>query len=270
MRRIIALAQPTVPTVLAILTVLLAVTLGAIPARAADPFEYVALGDSYAAGVGAPGAAGWCLRSPHGYPQLWKDRNTVSTFSFVACGAATTDDVLRNQVSALHRGTDLVSITIGGNDAGFAPTVISCVVAADSGCTAAVRVARAYIAGVLPGRLDTTYAAVRRRAPDARVVVLGYPRLFDVAGGCGSGGMSLPKRRALNAAADQLAEMVRSRAAAAGFTYADVRAAFDGHGICGSSPWINALSALQPLDSFHPNAAGYAKGYLPAMAAATG
>jgi lysophospholipase L1-like esterase len=170
-------------------------------------------------------------------------------------------------VSALSASTDLVSITVGGNDSGFAPTVITCVLASDSGCTAAVRRARASITGTLPARLDTVYAAVRERAPDARVVVLAYPRLFDTAGAC-PGGMSLVKRRALNAAADELAEVVRARAANAGFVFADVRAAFEGHGICARTPWVHGVSVLRPADSFHPTATGQRLGYLPALTAA--
>jgi lysophospholipase L1-like esterase len=262
-RRPAVLSWLITPTLLTVLTVLVAA-----PAQAADPVDYVALGDSYAAGLGTVGAAGWCGRSPRGYPQLWADRHAVSSFRSVACLGATTADVLRDQVSALRAGTDLVSLTVGGNDAGFAPTVVSCVVADDAACTAAVRTARVYIAAILPGRLDTTYAAIRRRAPQARVVVIAYPRLFDPTADCGSGGMSIVKRRAINAAADDLAAVVRARAGAAGFVFADVRAAFDGHGICSRSPWVNSLSVLRPADSFHPNAAGYAGGYLPALAAA--
>jgi hypothetical protein len=117
--------------------------------------------------------------------------------------------------------------------------------------------------------LDRTYRAIRQKAPDAQVVVLGYPRLFDVRSAtCGIGGMSLPKRRAINAGADLLAGVTRERAEAAGFTFADVRDEFDGHGACGPSPWINGLTLLPPTDSFHPNTAGYTNGYLPAMAEA--
>jgi lysophospholipase L1-like esterase len=261
------LAWLTAPTLLA------ALVLTAAPAQAAGSapgLDYVALGDSYAAGLGTAGTTGPCSRSPRAYPQLWADRNDVASFRFVACSGATTGDVLREQVSALTAGTDLVSITVGGNDAGFAPAVVSCVVVSDSGCAAAVRVARAYIATVLPVQLDITYAAIHRRAPGARVVVLAYPRLFDTTRGCGPGGLSRAKRRALNAAADDLAEVLRDRAAAAGFGYADVREAFDGHGACASAPWINRLSVLRPADSFHPNATGHAEGYLPAMSRATG
>ena len=270
-RRSVPLAWLITPALLTVLAVAPATAAQAAPAaRAADPVDYVALGDSYASGLGTTGATGRCNRSPRGYPQLWADRNDVATFRSVACSGATTVDVLNEQLSALGASTDLVSITVGGNDAGFAPSVISCVVASDKVCTGAVRVSRAFITGVLPGLLDITYAAIRRRAPDARVVVLAYPRLFDTAGSCGPGGMSLVKRRAINDAADDLARVIRARAEAAGFTFADVREAFADHGICARTPWINRLSVLRPADSFHPNANGQAKGYLPVFSSAAG
>jgi lysophospholipase L1-like esterase len=173
--RLAALAWMITPTLVTVLA--------ASPAQAAAAVDYVALGDSYAAGLGTPGATGWCGRSPAGYPQLWAARNAVASFRSVACSGATSADLRRDQLSALSRDTDLVSVTIGGNDSGFAPTVVSCVLATDSGCVAAVSVARAYITHLLAGQLDATYAAIRQRAPQARVVALAYPRLFDPNGG---------------------------------------------------------------------------------------
>ncbi len=246
----------------------LAAVLLAAPAHAAAAVDYVALGDSYSSGVGAPGATGSCARSPRAYPRLWADRSDVASFRFVACGGATTDEVLSGQLSALTAGTDLVTVTIGGNDAGFAPAVASCVMGSDAACGTAIGVARRYMTRVLPGDLDATYAAIRARAPNATVVVLGYPRLFETTTTCGRGAMSPAKRRSLNAGADELATVISARARAAGFTYADVRDAFAGHGICGRTPWINNFSLLRVPASFHPTAAGYADGYLPALAAA--
>jgi lysophospholipase L1-like esterase len=242
----------------------------AAPAMAAaDDIDYIAMGDSYSSGVGAPGQAGLCLRSPRSYTTLWADRNDPASFRSVACGGAETGDVRTWQVPALSSRTDLVSLTIGGNDAGFADTVIACTVGTDAACTSKVHQARSYITGTLPGELDRTYRAIRQKAPNAEVVVLGYPRLFDTSSArCGIGGMSLAKRRAINGGADVLAGVLRDRATAAGFTFADVRDRFDGHGACGPSPWINGLTILPPTDSFHPNTAGYLNGYLPAMAAA--
>ena len=248
-------------------TVVAAITVG--PAAHADaPVDYVALGDSYSSGTGATGATGSCMRSPNGYPRLWADRHDTASFAFVACGGATTDDVLAEQVPALGTGTDLVTITIGGNDAGFATGAISCVLGSDQVCLGVVEAARAYIRTVLPGRLDNTYAAIEGRAPSARVVVLGYPRLFET-GSC-PGGLSLVKRQALNAAADDLATVTRGRAEAAGLTWADTRPAFAGHGVCAAAPWINRVNLLNLTATFHPNNAGYASGYLPVLESVTG
>ncbi|GAB7050138.1 SGNH/GDSL hydrolase family protein [Catenuloplanes indicus] len=248
-------------------TVLAAITVG--PAAHADaPVDYVALGDSYSSGTGATGATGSCMRSPNGYPQLWANRHETSSFAFVACGGATTDDVRATQVASLSAGTDLVTITIGGNDAGFAAGAISCVLGSDQVCLGVVEAARAYIRTVLPGRLDRTYADITARAPSAEVVVLGYPRLFET-GAC-PGGLSLVKRQALNAAADDLASVTAARAQAAGLTWADTRPIFAGYGVCAGTPWINRVNLLNLTSTFHPNNAGYASGYLPALENFTG
>ena len=41
-----------------------------------------------------------------------------------------------------------------------------------------------------------------------------------------------------------------------------------GHGICSGDPWLNGLTVVPPTYSFHPDADGYARGYLPVFAAA--
>ncbi|MEU9617250.1 lipase, partial [Streptomyces sp. NPDC048209] len=58
--------------------------------------NYVALGDSYSAGVGAGSYlsdSGSCKRSTNAYAYLWKNANAPSSFSFVACSGARTGDV---------------------------------------------------------------------------------------------------------------------------------------------------------------------------------
>jgi lysophospholipase L1-like esterase len=242
----------------------------ATPAAAAESaVDYVAMGDSYSSGVGAPGQAGLCLRSSRSYTAQWAARNDPASYRTVACGGAETGDVRTWQVPFLNRRTDLVTITIGGNDAGFADTVITCTIGSEATCADRVDDARRYITATLPGLLDRTYAAIRAKAPKARVVVLGYPRLFDETNAdCGIAGLSLAKRRVLNDGADHLAGVIGERARAAGFTWVDVREQFDGHGACADDPWINGLTLLPPTDSFHPNTSGYTSGYLPALTAA--
>ncbi|MEV4478365.1 SGNH/GDSL hydrolase family protein [Micromonospora coxensis] len=249
----------------------LLLTLGLATPAAAAGTDYAALGDSYSSGVGInsyDGTSGSCLRSPKAYPQLWANSHTTATFRFVACSGATTREVLGNQLGALNSGTDLVTISIGGNDAGFADVVTTCRLGSDSSCASAVNTAKSYITSTLPGRLDETYRAIRSRAPGARVVVLGYPRLFEL-GYCGFGSINEYKRGLLNGGSDTMSSVISARAGAAGFSYVDVRGRFAGHGVCASTPWINGTK-LPVVESYHPNASGHSAGYLPALAATTG
>ena len=257
--------------VLGCLAALLVFGVAAPAAEAASSVDYVALGDSYSSGVGAPGQTGLCLRSPNGYPGQWVSRNPPKSFTNLTCSGAETGDVLSSQAPGIPSGTDLISITIGGNDAGFASTVLTCQVSSDAACAQTVANAEAGISGTLGGKLDTTYAAIKAKAPSARVVVLGYPLLFDTTSSyCGLTGMSLAKRKSLNGGAVLLDDLIKQRAQAAGFTFSDVRDEFAGHGICASSPYLNSLTLSPPQNSFHPNKNGYTYGYLPAFSGAIG
>ncbi len=251
----------------ALCTAAVTVVIAPAPALAAA-VDYVALGDSYSSGVGASGTSGSCSRSDRAYGPLYAAAADVASFRFPACGGAVTQDVIDDQLSAVDSRTDLISITIGGNDAGFATTAATCVLGSDAVCAGAVASARRYITGTLPGRLDATYAAIRQRSPGATVVVLGYPRLFETTATCGIAGLSLAKRQAMNAAADDLATVISARAGAAGFRFADARPAFAGHGVCASREWITRVNPLNVGTSYHPNTNGYALGYLPAFRSA--
>ncbi|WP_430783341.1 SGNH/GDSL hydrolase family protein [Actinoplanes sp. G11-F43] len=235
----------------------------ATPARAAAPVDYAALGDSYSSGVGATGQSGSCLRSNRSYGPLWAAAHNPATFQFLACSGATTDDVRNTQIPALNSGTDLISITIGGNDAGFTSTLLTCWTTSDANCAARVNQAKAYVANTLPGRLDATYAAIRAKAPGARVVVLSYPLMYaSPAPGCA---LSAAKRQAINDGARVLDEKIQERAEAAGFVYSEVRDDFAGHEICSPQPYLNGVTLIPAQNSYHPNNSGYANGYLPAF-----
>ncbi|MEU7904344.1 SGNH/GDSL hydrolase family protein [Actinoplanes sp. NPDC049118] len=246
----------------------------ATPAAAAAPiseWDYVALGDSYSSGVGASGQTGLCLRSANGYPGLWEKANDPKSYRSAACSGATTASLRSGQLSALNGGTDLVTVTIGGNDVGFAPAVITCTLVSDSACAAVVAQAMAVLRDQMPAKFDATYADIRRKAPNAKVVVLGYPILFDeTVANCGIGGMSVAKRKSLNRGAVELNRMIGARSQAAGFTWSNVEDEFAGHGICGPSPWLHGLTVVPPTNSFHPTGNGYRNGYLPALSGALG
>ena len=239
-------------------------------AAAAPAVRYVALGDSYAAGTGAGHygrAQGRCERSAGAYPEQWARRHTAASFVSAACDGATTSGVLSRQVSALNARTNLVSITIGGNDAGFSHVMEACVLEWNTACLHAISVAEAFVARTLPGRLDATLRAVRAHAPSARVVVVGYPDLYDLSRSADCIGLSTTKRAALDQGADDLDGALSAAAARNGDVFADVRGQFSGHEICDPASWLNSV-AFPVGDSYHPTAAGQELGYLPVFAAA--
>ncbi|MFN2535961.1 MAG: SGNH/GDSL hydrolase family protein [Pseudonocardiaceae bacterium] len=233
--------------------------------------DYVALGDSYSSGVGTgvyDPASGDCARSPLSYPPLWAAEHNPASFRFVACSGATTGDVLGDQITALDPGTDLVTITIGGNDAGFGSILRTCTVAAsDSVCIAAVDAAEDFARSVLPGRLARVYAATRGAAPRAHVIVLDYPRLFELTPGCSDPlAPNLTRRTKLNEGADVIDSVIYKTAVQQpGFGFADVRDEFAGHGVCSADPWINGPSVPSFVGPYHPNQQGYRDGYLAAL-----
>jgi lysophospholipase L1-like esterase len=245
--------------------------LGATAADAAATVNYVALGDSYSSGLGAGNyisSSGSCDRSTSAYPEQWADADSPASFDSVACSGATTADVLSSQVSALSASTTLVSITIGGNDAGFSSVMETCVLSSTSSCLNAIAAAEAFMTTQLPGRLDTTLETIRADAPNAKVVVLDYPELYDLSRSGTCIGLSTSDRTALNHGADVLDGAIQTAALANNDTFADVRSQFAGHEICDSGSWLHSVDIFAISSSYHPTAAGQDLGYLPVFTAA--
>ena len=240
-------------------------------AAAAGGVSYVALGDSYSAGLGAGAmisSSGSCDRSSDAFPQLWASAHHPASYVSVACSGATTGTVIASQLSALSASTTLVSITIGGNDVGFSSTMETCVLSSTSSCVAAVDADEALISSQLPGELSSVLSDIASAAPNAMVVVLGYPDLYDLSKSADCIGLSTTDRTDLNQAAGELDGAIAAAATARGDAYVDARPAFAGHNICDSRPWLHAVNFLDISESYHPTAAGQAEGYLPAFSAA--
>jgi hypothetical protein len=205
------------------------------------------------------------------YTQLWASAHSPASYLSVACSGAKTTDVTANQVSSLSSATTLVSITIGGNDVNFAGVMQDCVLYGTSTCVSEVNAAENQARTVLPGKLDTVYNNIRAHAPNARVVVLSYPRFYHV-GVWYCVGLSDTSRAKINEGADVLDGVIQSAAGRHGFAFADVRSRFAaGHEICdGSSSWLHNVDWSDLVQSYHPTAAGQSGGYLPAFTAAAG
>lgn len=260
---------PRVRTVAVALFGLLAVLLPvglATPAQAAAP-SYVALGDSYASGVGTRSYFhSGCKRSNYAYPRLVADQRGYS-LNFQACSGATVSTVTNSQLGALNSGTDYITLQVGGNDAGFADVITECATPWWAGnCNRAIDDAQAFIKNTLPGRLSTLYGKVRSRSSSADVVVVGYPRLF-MGEDCNAGTWFSPAEQSrLNQTADLLNDKIRAQAAARGFGFVNPTSRFIGHAVCDNTEWVNGLS--WPVEeSYHPNRLGQRDGYRPLVAA---
>ena len=239
-----------------------ALALGA-PANAAGT-SYVALGDSYSSGTGtrtyiSDGTS--CQRSVYAYPSL--DAAALSlSLNFRACSGATVADVTNTQLSALTSTTAYVTISVGGNDAGFASVLTTCAQPSWlSNCYGAIDKANSFINTTLPGRLTTLYSAIKAKAPAARVIVVGYPRIFNGEDCNLLTWFSPTEESRLNATADLLNSKTQAAAAAAGFQFANPTSRFIGHAVCDDVEWLNGLSS--PVsESYHPNRAGHRDGYV--------
>ncbi|MFH8533768.1 SGNH/GDSL hydrolase family protein [Streptomyces tendae] len=254
-----------------VLTLLLAVvasvgTASGATAASSDTSEYVALGDSYASGVGTSTydpSGGDCRRSPLGYPTLWAKSHPQYTLKNVSCSGATVADVEAGQLSALSSETDRITITVGGNDVGFTSTLENCLTGDDNLCGVSTQLSTFYAENYLKAKLDSLFSKIHERAPQAKVYVLGYPHLVAPAGTCNLFSSTSPKPAMMNATADAVDEAVKNAAATANFGFIDVRQRFSGHEACGTDAWINSVNLTQLVESFHPTADGYAQGYAP-------
>jgi lysophospholipase L1-like esterase len=244
------------------------VTVGALPAAAAPrALQYVALGDSYAAGTAA-GSFPNCPHGDGGYPALLPVGSRIDLQDNLACSGATTFEVIRTQLpelSALNGETRLVTLTVGAANLDLSTLLAVCSDPTQTlACLRAIQNVRDVLLPMLGNNLPDLYAEVAEAAPKARIVVTGYPHLFEPVNDL---------FRAINAAIDQLNDTIEQAVSDANETdinihYVDVTDAFAGHGIGAVPPvplFINPPDV--PVEAFHPTPAGY-QAYADAISAA--
>lgn len=247
-------AWRTVPGAALLITVLGVVA----PAHAAAP-AYTALGDSYSSGTGTRAYysdSGGCQRSPHAFPVIDAGRLGAS-LTFAACSGAKVAGVISGQLGSLNEGTTYVTVTAGGNDLGWSQVIVQCAKPWPYTCWGDIDRAENFIRNTLPGLLDQLYSAIRAKAPNARVLAVGYPKLFNGEECNAIARISPGEQSRLNSAANLLADTTRARAQANGLVFVDARTAFNGHTVCDDAEWINGTS--WPIgESYHPNRSGQA------------
>ncbi|MER5636270.1 SGNH/GDSL hydrolase family protein [Kitasatospora sp. NPDC002227] len=271
-------------------------TLTPAAAQAAAPTgDYVALGDSYAAGAGVPGqSAGLCLRSDHNYGHLVAAALGSTSYTDVTCSAAKInamtspqyDAFIRvndPQLNAVNAGTKLVTLGIGGNDLGTSDLGIGEVIAT---CIAGAVVnplgtpchdhyghgywnwsdwAWEYGDDTLVDRIDAaapqladTLQRIHAKAPDAKVVVVGYPSVLpeDQWSCLGKQPVTVGDVAYLRTVLVKLNSMLADASAANNATYVDTMAPTRGHDVCSDDRWIEGALPGSPAVPFHPNAKG--------------
>ena len=252
--------------------------------------NYVALGDSYSAGEGNPPflpgtdqPGDYCHRSSQAYPQVIGAAIGAPPL-FYACSGAVTNNVINSQqypgegtFQLARPGVDttanLVTMTIGGNDAGFSSVVETCIIQkakADAQNAAVGRVGRWLGLGADPSCAhsgtftNSTYSTVDQAAAAAQdaygrlrekvdpintsVLVGDYPKLFPLSTAeqtCIqlSPFLTVDDQNFMNTAGDRLDDGLQQAAGSAGLNFVDVRNAFAGHAVCGNAgAYINGLS----------------------------
>ena len=242
-----------------------------VPSAPPTSRRYVALGDSYAAAPLVPttDVANGCFRSTANYPSIVA-RKLGAALDDRSCAGAQTKDFSSSQfpdvppqLNALNPGVDIVTVGIGGNDERvFGELVNRCPAlrSSDPNGDPCERAMGAKGGDVLLAALGRTtqkvtglLRQVHERAPNAKVLVVGYPQIVSADHVCSE----LPLARGDYAYVEKvnlaLTQMLRKAAAAGGATYVDVWSASQGHDICSADPWINgSVDNERAAARYHP------------------
>jgi lysophospholipase L1-like esterase len=263
-----------------------ALTCAAPGLAAAATGPYVSLGDSYTSAPLVPVPTGnpiGCGRSTNNYPSDVARVIAPSTFTDVSCGSATTVNMTQPQsvpfggtnppqFNALSASDALVTVGIGGNDSGLIGVAEKCAETdvldpfgsacknhydpsgnpANDPNVAAVNATGPKVAAVLQG--------IHARAPQARVLIVGYPDGLPVNGSncwplvpLSSGDIKY-----FNSLEQQLNSILASDAAQNNATYVDTFTSSIGHDACKPSgtAWVNGIVPNSVAYPLHPNQAG--------------
>jgi len=245
--------------------------------------KYVAMGSSFASGPGVTTSADTppnrCQRSIDNYAhQLARKRNL--TLVDVSCGGATTAHILGAwnelpaQIEAITPDTALVTITIGGNDAGFVSGLMAGSCETDpaersAGVAMMCERLKAYGRSMqqsaatvqmkpdeaawsrLEAGLDMITAEVRRRAPQARLVFVDYVTLVPTGALCPELPLSVPAATAARATAVRLAQLTAKVALRSGADLIKASELSKDHHVCAEDSWSTGF--VPPKGSVSPS-----------------
>lgn len=238
--------------------------------------NYVALGDSYAAAPfvpdPVPDPAG-CIRSTNNYPSIMAGYLELGAYRDVTCSGAATRNLLNPQatssgnvppqIRALRPSTDLVTITLGGNDFGlFGDLITVCPRLHQEQPQAQAPCRRAFTengvdtklrdAAAIQDHLTWVLGQIRQRSPRADVALVSYPRILPGSGTCPKVPFAAGDYRWGARIADRLDPSLKNAASAKGALFIDMHARSLGHDACaGAKAWVNGYS-FRRAAPFHP------------------
>jgi lysophospholipase L1-like esterase len=235
---------------------------------------YVALGSSYAAGLGlgprAPDSPIVSGRSVNGYPQQLARLLKVPSFTDMSSSGSTVQHVLHGgqmllgpQIEALGPDTRLVTLTAGGNDVGYVGDLTAMAYSNRGGAIGTL--VGLFWKGAKPlaerkfsdleNNFSATFAEIRKRSPRARIVVVTYPKILPDVQTCASLGISEAQADLMRSVGIKLVETTRAAANQAGATIVDMSNLSNGHDACSANPWVNGSRPTSGT-AFHPTLAG--------------
>jgi GDSL-like Lipase/Acylhydrolase family len=261
-----------------------------VTAAGASAATYTALGDSYASGPLIPNQSLsplGCLRSDHNYAHLAAAAKGL-TLTDVSCSGATTNDMTEAQnvepgpnppqFNALSASTNVVSVTIGGNDIGFSEIIENCITYNPFSTPCKNQydpgghdLLAERIAGAAP-KVAAVLQGIHAHAPNARVFLVNYPDILPTGSGCWpTVPLAFGDVPFLHATEEHLNTMLAAQAAANNATVVDWYSASVGHDSCKSSGtrWVEPVIPGELAYPVHPNKVGMAGGAV-ALEAAIG
>lgn len=248
--------------------------LGALAGAAhAQGGRYVALGSSYAAGPGVgvhDQASRGCGRSMSNYARTVAGRHGFDLVD-VSCSGATTENILARgqhgfpaQVEAVTKDAKLVSVLIGGNDIEYVGNLfgLSCRAEGKRACKVTDEADVARRLAALPATLDRVVGALRARAPDARIVLVGYLPAVPADGAtCAALALAPADARRMRDTTARLSRVFEEAAERHRIDLVRADAIGAGHDVCAATQYVTGLHPARvdgwpDAVAYHPTQAG--------------
>jgi lysophospholipase L1-like esterase len=260
------------------------------PAQASSPAQapvavpgtgprYVAMGDSAAAAPLVPDQAdpAGCLKSTNDYPSVLARRINAASFRDVTCSGARTEDLSSRaqstrtgpvppQLDAVEADTELVTVTIGGNDIDLPTNAVDCrrtsldvpPCSPDFVVDGVDRISQAIDADA--AKWSALVAAIRAKAPGARVVLVGYGTYIRPEGCFPAQPINPVDAAYFQAKVDELDGRLKQVAAENGVEFFDTAPLSVGHDMCAASAdrYVEGFMPGRPAAPLHPNGIGAA------------